>query len=82
MGKAGFRPASLDAVNPLLADVRGAWGSYLNVFLVTQQHWSRTEVGWDTTTGAPLHESHSRHEAQHPQRCRSSGVAMAGSRTN
>ena len=50
---AGFRPASsdgrsasgLDAVNFLLADVRGALGPYLNVFLVTQQHWSQTEVG-------------------------------------
>jgi len=38
--RAGFRPASLDAVNFLLADVRGALGPYLNVFLVTQQHWS------------------------------------------
>jgi hypothetical protein len=32
---AGFRPASLDALNFLLADVRGALGPYLNVFLVT-----------------------------------------------
>ena len=29
---AGFRPRSLDAVNFLLADVRGALGPYLNVF--------------------------------------------------
>ena len=29
----------------LLADVRGALGPYLNVFLVTQQHWSQSEVG-------------------------------------
>jgi len=29
---------SLDAINFLLADVRGALGPYLNVFLVTQQH--------------------------------------------
>jgi MFS family permease len=41
---AGFRPRSLDAVNFLLADVRGALGPYLNVFLITQQHWSQTEV--------------------------------------
>ena len=34
---------SLDAVNFLLADVRGALGPYLNVFLVTQQHWSSVE---------------------------------------
>jgi MFS family permease len=45
----GFRPASLDAVNFLLADVRGALGPYLNVFLVTQQHWSQSAVGLVTT---------------------------------
>jgi hypothetical protein len=27
-----FRPGSLDAINFLLADVRGALGPYLNVF--------------------------------------------------
>src|ERR1700730_7438115 len=48
---AGFRPGSLDAVNFLLADVRGALGPYLNVFLITQQHWSQTEVGWVPTIG-------------------------------
>jgi MFS family permease len=48
---AGFRPRSLDAVNFLLADVRGALGPYLNVFLITQQHWSQIEVGWVTTVG-------------------------------
>jgi MFS family permease len=53
-GRAGFRPASLDAVNFLLADVRGALGPYLNVFLVTRQHWSQTEVGWVTTIGGLL----------------------------
>ena len=42
----GFRPLSLDAVNFLLADVRGALGPYLNVFLVTQQHWSQSESAW------------------------------------
>src|ERR1700734_1439693 len=52
--RAGFRPWSLDAVNFLLADVRGALGPYLNVFLVTQQHWSQTEVGWVTTVGGLL----------------------------
>ena len=36
----GFSPFSLDAVNFLSADVRGAVGPFLNVFLVTQQHWS------------------------------------------
>lgn len=40
-----FHPASLDALNFLLADVRGALGPYLNVFLVTQQHWSQGAVG-------------------------------------
>jgi MFS family permease len=46
-----FSPFSLDAVNFLLADVRGALGPYLNVFLVTQQHWSQSEVGLVTTLG-------------------------------
>jgi MFS family permease len=52
--KGGFRPRSLDAVNFLLADVRGALGPYLNVFLVTQQHWSQSEVGLVTTIGGLL----------------------------
>ncbi len=47
----GFRPRSLDAINFLLADVRGALGPYLNVFLVTRQHWSLSEVGLVTTIG-------------------------------
>ena len=46
-----FTPFSLDAVNFLLADVRGALGPFLNVFLVTQQHWSQSEVGLVTTIG-------------------------------
>ena len=49
-----FHPASLDALNFLLADVRGALGPYLNVFLVTQQHWSIAEVGFVTTTSGWL----------------------------
>ena len=49
-----FNPLSLDASNFLLADVRGALGPYLNVFLVTQQHWSQTEVGMVTTLGGLL----------------------------
>lgn len=52
--RAGFRFRSLDAVNFLLADVRGALGPYLNVFLITQQHWSQTEVGWVTTISGLL----------------------------
>jgi MFS family permease len=49
-----FNPFSLDAVNFLSADVRGAVGPYLNVFLVTQQHWSQTDVGLVTTIGGLL----------------------------
>jgi MFS family permease len=49
-----FSPFSLDAVNFLLADVRGALGPYLNVFLVTQQHWSLSEVGLVTTISGLL----------------------------
>jgi hypothetical protein len=56
-GRAGserFHPASLDALNFLLADVRGALGPYLNVFLVTQQHWTVAAVGIVTATGGWL----------------------------
>src|SRR5882757_2479691 len=49
-----FTPFSLDAVNFLLADVRGALGPFLNVFLVTQQHWSQSEVGLVTMVGGLL----------------------------
>jgi MFS family permease len=49
-----FNPLSLDAVNFFAADVRGALGPYLNVFLVTQQHWSQAEVGLVTTIGGLL----------------------------
>ena len=45
---------SLDALNFLLADVRGALGPYLNVFLVTQQHWSQSAVGAVTTVSGLL----------------------------
>jgi hypothetical protein len=44
-----FDPHALDALNFLLADVRGAVGPYLNVFLVTQQGWSQSAVGVVTT---------------------------------
>ena len=43
------RHLSLDALNFLLADARGALGPYLNVFLVTQQGWSQSSVGVVTT---------------------------------
>ncbi|MBV8805382.1 MAG: MFS transporter [Sinobacteraceae bacterium] len=46
-----FRPRSLDALNFLLADVRGALGPYLNVFLVTQRGWSQAAVGLVMTIG-------------------------------
>lgn len=49
-----FNPYSLDAINFLLADVRGALGPYLNVFLVTEQNWSQSEVGWVTAVGGLL----------------------------
>jgi MFS family permease len=50
----GVNPLSLDAINFLLADVRGALGPYLNVFLVTQQHWSQSQVGVVTTISGLL----------------------------
>ncbi len=34
--------------------MRGALGPYLNVFLITRQHWSQTEVGWVTTISGLL----------------------------
>ena len=49
-----FRPISLDALNFLLADVRGALGPFLNVFLVTQQGWSQSSVGLMTTISGLL----------------------------
>ena len=49
-----FYPFSLDVINFLLADVRGALGPYLNVFLVTQRHWSQSEVGLVTMIGGLL----------------------------
>ena len=50
----GFQPVFLDIVNFLLADVRGALGPYLVVFLVTEQHWSQASVGLVTTIGGLL----------------------------
>jgi hypothetical protein len=49
--RSGFHLFSLDAVNFLAADVRGAAGPYLNVFLVTQQHWSQSQAGLVTMIG-------------------------------
>jgi len=45
-----FDSRSLDALNFLIADVRGAVGPYLNVFLVANQGWSQSAVGVVTTT--------------------------------
>lgn len=49
-----FNPASLDALNFFLADVRTGFGPYLNVFLVTERHWSQSDVGLVTTIGGLL----------------------------
>ncbi len=43
--RAGFSPRSLDAINFLLADARGAVGPYLNVYLVTERGWSQSALG-------------------------------------
>jgi MFS family permease len=42
---------ALDLVNFFLADVRGAFGPYLGVFLVTQQQWNQAAVGFIATIG-------------------------------
>jgi MFS family permease len=47
--RAGFRPFWLDTLNFWLADVRAGLGPYLNVFLITQQHWPQASVGLVTT---------------------------------
>jgi len=54
MNRPDRRGAALDAVNFLLADVRGALGPYLNVFLVTRMHWSQSSVGAVTTVSGLL----------------------------
>jgi MFS family permease len=47
-------PYALDAVNFLAADVRNLFGPFVNVFLVTAQHWSQTDVGLLTTASGLL----------------------------
>jgi MFS family permease len=47
-------PYTLDAVNFLAADVRNLFGPFINVFLVTSQHWSQTDVGLVTTASGLL----------------------------
>ena len=54
MASANRVERALDALNFLLADVRGALGPYLNVYLVTQQHWSQSAVGVVTTVSGLL----------------------------
>src|SRR3954451_22131009 len=45
---------SLDWLNFLLADVRGALGPYVTVFLVAYQQWTPTPAGLVTTVGGCL----------------------------
>ena len=40
---------ALDALNFLSADVRNLFGPFVNVFLVTGEHWTQTDVGLATT---------------------------------
>ena len=47
-------PYALDALNFLAADVRNLFGPFVNVFLVTSQHWTRTDVGLVTTASGLL----------------------------
>src|SRR5580698_4950120 len=47
-------PYALDALNFLAADVRNLFGPFVNVFLVTGQHWSQTDVGVLTTASGLL----------------------------
>lgn len=49
-----FRAPSLDALNFLVADVRGALGPYVTVYLAADRHWSLTDVGLVTTLGGYL----------------------------
>jgi MFS family permease len=44
---------ALDALNFLSADGRNLFGPFINVFLVTGQHWTQTDVGL-VTTGSGL----------------------------
>ncbi|MBV8103100.1 MAG: MFS transporter [Hyphomicrobiales bacterium] len=46
-------PYALDALNFLSADVRNLFGPFINVFLVTGQHWTQTDVGL-VSTGSGL----------------------------
>jgi predicted MFS family arabinose efflux permease len=54
-----MRFVALDWINFLLADVRGGLGAYVNVYLLTQAHWSQATIGAVLTvsglTGIILH---------------------------
>src|ERR1700693_5400886 len=56
-----MRLVALDWVNLLLADVRGGLGAYVNVYLLTDAHWSQATIGAVLTvsglTGIMLHPS-------------------------
>ena len=56
-----MRLVALDWVNFLLADVRGGLGAYVNVYLLTEAHWSQATIGAVLTvsglTGIMLHPS-------------------------
>ena len=45
---------ALDALNFLSADVRNLFGPFINVFLVTNRHWTQTDVGLVSTAGGLL----------------------------
>ena len=47
-------PYALDALNFLSADVRSLFGPFINVFLVTGQHWTQTDVGLVATASGLL----------------------------
>jgi MFS family permease len=47
-------PYALDALNFFAADARNALGPFVNVYLVTDRHWSQTEIGIVATTSGLL----------------------------
>jgi sugar phosphate permease len=47
-------PYALDALNFFAADARNALGPFVNVYLVTDRHWSQTEVGLVATMSGLL----------------------------
>ena len=49
-----FRAPSLDALNFLIADVTGALGPYITVYLVTDRHWALSNAGLVSTLGGWL----------------------------